>query len=255
MPSSTASLENLKTIFDYDRNMSLDMEEVGLEQRDEISIRDISYASYAGTSNRRVEVYLIEPHVTGPFAGILFVHPWPGAGRASWMKPWFWRRWAWSPCSSMPPGPMQMILQRTPWVALAEDMKSLFVRTTVDLRRGIDLLASLPGLDQGRLGYVGRSFGDIFGGILSGVEKSVKAFVQMAGTGSFTGVAVLNMPDLSGQRLENYSTTMDPTDPIHYIVHAAPSALFFQFCLKGTFFAREKFIQYYEAGGAASPSP
>ena len=77
VPSSTASLEDLKAIFDYDRNMSRDMEEVGLEQRDEISIRDISYAGYAGTSNRRVEVYLIEPPVTGPFAGVLFVHPGP----------------------------------------------------------------------------------------------------------------------------------------------------------------------------------
>jgi hypothetical protein len=61
---------------------------------------------------------------------------------------------------------------------------------------------------------VGHSFGAIFGGILSGVEKRVKAFVLMAGTGSFTGVAVLNIPDLSGQRLENYSTTLDSIDPI-----------------------------------------
>jgi hypothetical protein len=70
----------------------------------------------------------------------------------------------------------------------------------------------------------------------------------MAGTGSFTDVAVLNMPDLKGRRLEEYRETMEPIDPIYYVRHAAPPALFFQFGLQDAFYPKKKFLEYYEAG-------
>ena len=74
-------------------------------------------------------------------------------------------------------------------------------KTTIDLLRAVDLLTSRSEVDAGRIGYVGHSFGALFGGILAGVEKRIKAFVLMSGVGSFTDVAVANIPTLKGKAL------------------------------------------------------
>ena len=99
-----------------------------------------------------------------------------------------------------------------------------------------------------RIGYVGHSLGALFGGVLSGVEKRIQAFALMAGTGSFTDVAVLSMPFLQGQVLEEYAQAMTRIDPVYYVSHAAPSALLFQFGLQDEAFPREKVVGFAEAG-------
>ncbi|RXE56021.1 hypothetical protein ABH15_07420 [Methanoculleus taiwanensis] len=120
------------------------------------------------------------------------------------------------------------------------------ILTVVGLRRGIDLLTARPDIDPERIGYVGHSFGALIGGVLSGVESRVKAYVLMAGTGSFTDVAVLNMPPLTGEALERYRRTLAPIDPEGAVGHAAPSALFFQFGLRDDFFTREMSLEFFE---------
>jgi hypothetical protein len=89
--------------------------------------------------------------------------------------------------------------------------------------------------------------GALFGGMLSEMDKRIKACVLMAGVGSFTDVAQLNMPSLAGSELERYKTIMGPIDPIRHIKNAAPTALFFQFGLHDAFFPRQKFLDYYSA--------
>lgn len=51
------------------------------------------------------------------------------------------------------------------------------VRYVTDLRRGLDLLRSLPAIDAGRLGYVGYSWGGFVGGYLAGLRAPVRAYV------------------------------------------------------------------------------
>jgi hypothetical protein len=70
----------------------------------------------------------------------------------------------------------------------------------------------------------------------------------MAGVGSFTDVALLNMPNLAGGELEKYKKIMEPIDPVRHIKNAASSTLLFQFGLQDVFFPRQKFLDYYEAG-------
>ena len=71
----------------------------------------------------------------------------------------------------------------------------------------------------------------------------------MAGIGSFSDVAMLNNPDLQGEPLATLQAAMDPIDPIHYIGHAAPSAVFFQFGTNDTIFKRLKFLDFSHAAG------
>jgi dienelactone hydrolase len=46
-----------------------------------------------------------------------------------------------------------------------------------DLRRGLDVLRSIPEIDPDRIGYVGYSWGAFVGGYLAGLRAPVEAFV------------------------------------------------------------------------------
>jgi pimeloyl-ACP methyl ester carboxylesterase len=126
-------------------------------------------------------------------------------------------------------------------------LREWYSQIVIDLKRGIDLLASFSWVDSKRLGYVGHSFGALFGGILVGIDPRIKTFILMAGVGSFTDVALLNMPDLANEELENFSKMMDPIDPIHYITQASSASLFFQFGRQDYFYPEKRFLEYYES--------
>ena len=62
-------------------------------------------------------------------------------------------------------------------------IQSWFSPVTSDLRRGVDLLLSRPDVAKDRLGYAGGSYGGAQGGLLSGVETRIKAYVLVVGDG------------------------------------------------------------------------
>ena len=232
--------------FSYNQTAPLNKEEedAGIECRDGISVHDISYA---GIKGERIRAYLVVPPGIGPFAAVIFVHPGPGS-RSSFLDEAITLAKADAAC----------LLIDAPWAngpefgkrasGRPEDVRDWFIEIAIDLRRAVDLISSLPNVDLNRVAYVGHSLGALFGGILSGVDKRIKASVLMAGVGSFTDVALLNMPNLAGGQLEKYKTIMEPIDPLRYIKNAAPNALLFQFGLQDLFFPRQKFLEYYEAG-------
>ncbi len=229
--------------FDYDRAQPLDVQEAGVEYREGVAIHDLSYASVAPG---RVEAFLVVPPGGAQLPGVIFVHPGPGNrhtfldeavqlaqhGAASLLidAPWS-RGAAWGRTMGEP----------------GHDLEE-HLKTAKDLRRAIDLLTARPEVDAGRLAYVGHSFGALFGGILAGVEERLRTFVLMAGVGSFTDVAVLNIPQLQGIALEHYKEVLVPIDPLYYIQFAAPAPLLFQFGLQDRSFARDKFIEFAAAG-------
>jgi pimeloyl-ACP methyl ester carboxylesterase len=185
--------------------------------------------SYAGSKGGRIRAYQVAPPGKGPFAGVIFVHPGPGS-RSSFLDEALTLAKAKATC----------LLIDAPWAngpefgkrasGRPEDVRDWFIEIAGDLRRAVDLIGAL------------------FGGILSGVDKRIKASVLMAGVGSFTDVALLNMPTLAGSELEKYKKIMEPIDPLRYIKNAAPFALFFQFGLQDVFYPMQKFLEYYEAG-------
>jgi len=230
--------------FSYDQKAPLNREEVGIEYRNGISVHDISYA---GLKGGRIRAYLVVPPGNGPFAGVIFVHPGPGS-RSSFLDE----------AITLAKAKVTCLLIGAPWAngpefgkrasGRPEDVRDWFIEIAIDLRRAIDLISSLPNVDINRIAFVGHSLGALFGGILSGVDKRIRASVLMAGVGSFTDVALLNMPNLSGGELEKYEKIMEPIDPERQIKNAASSALLFQFGLQDVFFPRLKSLDYYEAG-------
>ena len=254
-PSNLKKFENLMKIFSYNKDLPLDLEEkLGLEKNelkykdniDNISIFEISYNG----AKKRVDAYLVKSSKEKPSAGIVFVHPSPG-NRSTFLKE----------ALELAKKDVISLLIDAPWanpsefikIALngienPEEYRQFLIQTTVDFRRALDLLNSLNYVDNNRIGFVGHSFGALFGGILSGVEKRIKTYVLMVGVGSFTDVALLNVPDLKGEKLDQFRETVSSVDPAHYVSHAAPSSLFYQFGTQDTYYTTETFVEFFNTG-------
>jgi dienelactone hydrolase len=220
--------------FDYDNKAPLDVKEIGVDDRDGVKVHDITYASPKGG---RVTAYLVVPAGKGPFAGLVFMHPDYGtrtaflaeavlmaqAGAVSLLIDAPFRR----------PEPSRRNFD----ITQPENNRDVFIQTIIDLRRGVDLLTSRADVDAKRIGYIGHSYGGALGGVLASVEKRIKAYVLMAGDPSWT-TSLLTGTDpndvqarklLTKDQLDKYVSVTASLDAIHYISHAAPSALFFQF--------------------------
>ena len=59
------------------------------------------------------------------------------------------------------------------------------VQTIIDMRRAVDVLVSRSDVDPARLGFIGNSYGAAMGGILSGADDRVRAFVLAVGDAGF----------------------------------------------------------------------
>ena len=233
---------NLKAIVENEKS-PINKEEIGVEYRNKIAIHDIAYD---GVSQEKIRAYLVEPSGEGPFAGVIYVHPSPG-NRETFLE---------EAVEMAERNNIASLVIEAPWASdeyvpkLMElfhgGLREWYSQIVIDLKRGIDLLSSLSWVDSKRLGYVGHSFGALFGGILVGIDPRIKTYILMAGVGSFTDVALLNMPDLAGEELENFSKMMDPIDPIHYITQASAASLFFQFGRQDDFYPEKRFLEYYE---------
>jgi dienelactone hydrolase len=214
---------------------------VGEEQKDGVSIQDVSFAS---SEDERIAAYWVVPAGAGPFPGVIFVHPAPG-NRTTFLE------------EAVLLGKLGMgsLVIEAPWaqgevfgpkLAEPEAAREAFTRVVKDLRRAVDFLTSQPKIDASQLAYTGHSFGALVGGVLAGVEKRIQTFILMAGTGSFIDIVALNMPFLEGPALEHYAQVIAPIDPIQYVAHAAPAALFFQFGNQDDF-TRDQFERVAEA--------
>jgi len=254
LPASTENFDELVSQFNDNRPEPLKVEAAGQERRDGVSIQDVSYT---GSGGERLQAYWVVPAGEGPFPGVIYVHPAPG-DRTTFLEEavLLGKQGAASLVAEAPWAQREVF---GPKLAEPEAAREAFTRVVKDLRRAVDFLVSRPEIDASRLAYIGHSFGALVGGVLAGVEKRLRAFVLMAGTGSFMDVVSLNMPFLEGPALDHYAQVMAPIDPIHYVARAAPSALFFQFGRQDDFtrdqFERvtqaasePKFVKWYDTG-------
>ena len=168
-------------IFDYDQRSPVDVQEVSVDFRDGVSVYDIHYASPKGG---RVPAFLLVPEGPGPFAGLILQHGAPGDRTALL--------------------PYGVVLAKTGVVILLIDApfarpneenvamgpvtyterdRDEQVQLIIDLRRGIDLLVDRSDVDPDRIAYIGVSYGATIGGLLSGVDRRVKAYVLAVGDG------------------------------------------------------------------------
>ena len=231
-------------LFDYDHTRPMNLDQTSFIQEDGLPVRTMSYTDLA---DQRVTAYWIAPASTELYPAVLYVHPSPG------------NKDAFRPEAVMlaQRGAASLVID-APWslAAFGKDLGqpqgayNTFVPIIRNLRRAIDVIVAQPNVDAHRIGYVGHSFGALCGGVLAGVEKRVKAYALLAGTSSFADVAVLNMPGIQGQPLEEaYKRIFAPIDPIAFVDKAVPAALLFQFGERDKF-PREHMMTFAEAGSA-----
>jgi dienelactone hydrolase len=211
------------SLFDYDRSAPLGFRDRGPVNRGyPIQVRDVSYASPRGG---RVSAYLVEPPGKGPFPAVLYLHG-SGEDRTRLVVPaaWLAARGAVGLAidsafvQASGPAPADP-------VARLERERDLTAQTVVDLRRGVDLLASLPQVDSKRIGFVGYSAGAKIGAILAGVEPRIRAYDLMSGGSPPLDSFVSAAPaDLRGP----IRRVLGQVDPLRYVGRARPAALFFQ---------------------------
>lgn len=257
--AQTKSIKELGQMFDYDRSLSLDIKQIGVENRNGVRIYDISYRSPKGG---RVTAYLVVPsQQRRKFAAVIFMHPRPGSRKnfldeaLSFAKVGSVSLLIDAPFSRA--GESKREFDET--VTKPEADRDIYIQTVIDLRRGGDLLVSRSDVDPKRIGFVGHSYGAHTGAVLAGVEKRIKAFVIMAGAPSLTEFlrtstipAIVKTRDsLTKEQQENYFKTLADVDPINYIGHVAPTALFFQFGKTDGYPTEEKAKSYSES--ASSP--
>lgn len=248
--------EDLVREFDYDAKAPLDVREVGRKRQDGVTVIDLTYSSPRGG---RVPAYLVVPGGRGPFAAVLFGH---------WM---------------MPNSPLAnrrefldeaVVLARAGAVSLLIDaplVRPGFVtekdelreqaqgaeasrQQVIDFRRGLDLLAARGDVDPRRIAYVGHSYDAHVGGILSAVEKRIGSFVLMAG--GFSSEEYVFDPENPAMRKvrervgeENVRAFFRKyafDDPVHYVGHSAPAAVFLQFGRKDEFIPEKWVRRFYE---------
>ncbi|MDQ3777859.1 MAG: acetylxylan esterase [Actinomycetota bacterium] len=217
-----AGADEHQDIYAYDRSEPLAVRDNGVVNRDHpIKVRDVSFHG----GKERVPAFLLTPPGKGPFPAVIYLHG-SGGDRFELLQSAGWlagrRAVALTVESAYSPN---RAVELGPGVQGLRNERNRTVQEIVELRRAVDLLQSLPQVDDERIGFVGYSAGARSGAILAGVEKRIKAFVLMSGGEDTVDEFMALVPD--GQQ-DEVRPLLEDTDGLRYIADASPSKLFFQ---------------------------
>lgn len=226
--------------FDYDKNVPLDLREVGIEKRGNVTVRDISFI---GTT-QPVTAYLVTPAGPGPHAAILYVH-WFGEpettnrtqflneavalaerGVVSLLVDTMWSRRGWW-------------RERKPGTDFAGG-----VNQVIELRRALDLLLAQPGVDRERVAMVAHDFGAMFGAVMGAADQRPKAYVFLAPTPRLSDWYLYNVKPAD---VDAYKKHLEPLDPILAVGKLAPAPVFYQFATKDEHVPAPRPQEFYDA--------
>jgi len=139
-----------------------------------------------------------------------------------------------------------------------EDMQNS-MEEVVNIRRAMDWLCTLSGVDLNRFAYVGHDFGGMYGVLVGSLDKRPSHYVIMASTPRFPDW-YLYLPKLEGEAREAFIRQMAEIDPITHIPNLSPARVFFQFATDDFHVPKEraeefcaaaqepKEMKWYEAG-------
>jgi dienelactone hydrolase len=180
-------------LYQYKADAPLGYRDLGKINHDyPIAIHDVSYASPRGGT---VPAYLALPPGRGPFPAAIFLHG-SGGNRgdlvpiAGWLAGGGAVALTIESADSRHGEPTNLL----PGLAGLKRQRDLAVQTVVDLRRGVDLLQSLPQVDDDRIGFLGFSAGAKSGAVFAGVEPRLKAVVLVSGGAPSLDRALLGAP-------------------------------------------------------------
>jgi hypothetical protein len=140
------------------------------------------------------------------------------------------------------------------WITFTPLDRDEQIQLMVDLRRGVDLLIQHEKVDSSRIGYIGYSYGAAMGGLLAGIEPRIKAYGLMVGDGGLVNHFTHDHGPIGGleqfgpPRRDEWLKAMESIEPIHYVGHASPSALFFQNARFDRLVSEEDALAYQAAG-------
>jgi hypothetical protein len=209
-------------LFDYDRDQPLDLV---VESQEQLGAATVQTISYAGGMGFRVPAYLVVPGGRGPYPAIVYLHK-GSAGKNQFL----------SEAISLAGLGVVSLLLDSPFVPrpfggdqVREDYPGTeregSIRQVIDILRGLDLLETLPLVDASRIGYIGHSLGAVHGGIVSGIETRVIAYVLVAGLAQTSVVQ-----SIAFQTPGMLAIKPDPDlDAVHYLGHGAPTAMLSHF--------------------------
>ena len=227
--------------FDYDQKAPLGIKQVGVQQRANATVYDITYDSPKGGV---VPAYLVVPKGRGPFAAVIWGH-------------WCWqnsslrnrREFLDEAVMLAQSGLVSLLtdhpISRRGYVEIKDPLDERnateFLQQVIDMRRGVDLLTARRDVDRKRIAYVGHSCNAAVGALLSGLDRRFKAFVLMAGTTSDTITQSTKeyqefRQKIGPEKLDAFTAKYYYLDQGKFVSHAAPAVVFLQYG------AREKFL-------------
>lgn len=228
-PQSAQSVyEDNLHLFEYDVSSPLSITENSLQEEDGYTTHDIAYPSPKGGD---VTAYLLIPEGEGPHAGIVLMHG--SSGSRESLLPLAKDLVVTGAVVMTIDGPAARVPGRS-WLTFTPKDRDEQIQLIVDLRRAVDVLIQHAKVDPERIGYIGYSYGAAMGGLLAGVEHRIKVYSLMVGDGGLVthfledGKPVGGFETIPDQMRDTWLEAMEPIDSIHYVSHAAPSALFFQ---------------------------
>jgi uncharacterized protein len=237
-PVQPLDFDVLVRLCDYDQPAPLDIQQNPVSSHTGANLWSISYVSPKGG---RVTGSLILPDGSGPFAGILLLHGLlveNGVAQGhELLLPY---------ALSLAKTGAVVLLIDAPFsrgvnatrpegpVMFTEADRAEQIQLMVDLRCGVDVLCSRADVDASRLAYIGISYGAAMGGLLAAVERRIKAYLLTVGDGGLVTHFVWGKAgsslfySLPEAQQQTWRVAMEPIEPIHFVNHAAPAALFFQ---------------------------
>jgi dienelactone hydrolase len=209
-------------IYEYDESRPLRLRDNGIVNENyPITVRDVSFAGSA----ERVPAYLLAPPGKGPYPAVIYLHGSQG-DRLEMVSPasWLAGRRAVALTVESPYSPNRAIRLGAGVEGLRKE-RDRTVQGIVELRRAVDLLQSLPQVDDDRIGFVGYSAGARSGAILAGVEPRIRAFVFMSG-GEDTVDEFMAL--VAKEQRDDVRPLLEDTDGVTFIGRASPARLLFQ---------------------------
>jgi dienelactone hydrolase len=216
--STDTAAKALAQPFAYDASAPLGYRDAGIVNQDyPIKVHNVSFASPRGG---RVLGYLTVPPGEGPYPAVIFLHGSGGSRlnfvpEASWLSA---RRMIGLTLDSpfVRPGPTLSGL------AGVRRESDLGVQAVVDVRRAVDVLRSLPEVDDDHIGLLGYSAGAKTAAIAAGVEPRLEAIVLVSGGAPSLDAFIRAAPPALRAKVR---PLLQVTDPSRYVGEAKGALL------------------------------